>query len=156
MSSIFLPSKVNSASETIVQNTNRCRIPPASVEVSLLRLEATRAMLRGHFRRERIDVQSIAFDSAEELLRVFPGTCLNLTRILPNCADVLFQTVEAKQRCFDCRRSLLLCVSCARQGLFGDAAHLMEQLTNLGFEPIAAFLYPIEDIVLHPRAVDFK
>jgi ATP-dependent Lhr-like helicase len=41
---------VNPASETITQNANRCRVSPASIEASLLRLEATGAILRGHFR----------------------------------------------------------------------------------------------------------
>jgi ATP-dependent Lhr-like helicase len=45
-----IDSKVNSASETIIQNTNRCRISRASIEPALLRLEATGAILRGHFR----------------------------------------------------------------------------------------------------------
>ncbi len=38
------------ATETITQNANRCWLSPASLEASLLRLEATGAILRGHFR----------------------------------------------------------------------------------------------------------
>ncbi len=48
--SATIDSKVNSASATIIQNTNRCRLSPASIEPALLRLEATGAILRGHFR----------------------------------------------------------------------------------------------------------
>ena len=45
-----IDSAVQSAPETITQNANRYRISPASIDASLLRLEATGAILRGHFR----------------------------------------------------------------------------------------------------------
>ncbi len=41
----------NTASETITQNANPSRISHASIDTSLLRLEASGAILRGHFRR---------------------------------------------------------------------------------------------------------
>ncbi len=45
-----IDSNVTPASEAIIQNAIRGPISPASVEASLLRLEATGAILRGHFR----------------------------------------------------------------------------------------------------------
>jgi hypothetical protein len=45
-----IDSRVTPASETIVRNTNRCRVSPTSFETSLLRLEVTGAILRGLFR----------------------------------------------------------------------------------------------------------
>jgi ATP-dependent Lhr-like helicase len=46
----MIASNVTSASETIIQKVNPGRISPHSIEASLLRLEATGAILRGHFR----------------------------------------------------------------------------------------------------------
>jgi len=43
-------SVLTSASETITSNANRVPIPAASIDASFLRLEATGAVLRGHFR----------------------------------------------------------------------------------------------------------
>ena len=45
-----IAAEVNPASETITQNANPCRISPAAIDASLLRLEATGAILRGQFR----------------------------------------------------------------------------------------------------------
>ena len=42
------------------------------------------------------------------------------------------------------------------QGLHGDAADTMQKLANLRFQPVAAFLDAIEDVILYARAVDLK
>jgi ATP-dependent Lhr-like helicase len=46
-----IAQSINFASETIARSANPCPVSPASVDGSLLRLEATGAILRGHFRR---------------------------------------------------------------------------------------------------------
>ncbi|MGC2210871.1 MAG: hypothetical protein WA532_12250, partial [Candidatus Korobacteraceae bacterium] len=48
--SATIAEPVTSASETIAHNANPSLISPAAINVSLLRLEATGAILRGHFR----------------------------------------------------------------------------------------------------------
>jgi hypothetical protein len=42
------------------------------------------------------------------------------------------------------------------QGLDRDAADFVQQLPDLYFQPAATFLHPIEDVVLHPGAIDFE
>jgi hypothetical protein len=42
------------------------------------------------------------------------------------------------------------------QGLHRSAADLMQQLANFHFQPAAAFLRAIENVILHARAIDFE